>query len=164
MAVEHGKCDRRGALLDVTQDESTQKAERIKPRHGARTAVSVRRRRSVPSTVAPRRRCRCEVKASASFCAGGDIVAVRAAGLEDKPTTPFFREEYALNARTGALRESRVVQCSFWDGFTFGGGVGLSVHGKYRIATEKTQLAMPEVAIGLICTQARGPRHRARTL
>ena len=77
-----------------------------------------------------------------AFCAGGDIVAVRAAGLEGKPTTPFFREEYALNARTGALRESRVVQCSFWDGFTFGGGVGLSVHGKYRIATEKTQLAM----------------------
>ena len=26
---------------------------------------------------------------------------MRAAGLEDKPTTPFFREEYALNARTG---------------------------------------------------------------
>ena len=84
-----------------------------------------------------------------AFCAGGDIVAVRAAGLEAKPTTPFFREEYALNARIGALRESRVVQCSFWDGFTFGGGVGLSVHGKYRIATEKTQFAMPEVAIGL---------------
>jgi len=29
-----------------------------------------------------------------------------------------------------------------------GGGVGVSVHGKYRIATEKTLFAMPETAIG----------------
>lgn len=34
------------------------------------------------------------------------------------------------------------------DGITMGAGVGISVHGKYRIATEKTLFAIPQTAIG----------------
>ena len=36
------------------------------------------------------------------------------------------------------------------NGITMGGGVGISVNGKFRIATEKTMFAMPECAIGLV--------------
>ncbi|CAH8533305.1 unnamed protein product [Dicrocoelium dendriticum] len=58
----------------------------------------------------------------------------------------FFREEYQLNYLIGTLSKPFIALI---DGVTMGGGVGLSVHGKYRVATEKTLFSMPETAIGL---------------
>nr|XP_040150533.1 3-hydroxyisobutyryl-CoA hydrolase, mitochondrial isoform X2 [Ictidomys tridecemlineatus] len=55
-----------------------------------------------------------------AFCAGGDIRA----SLQ-KPYIAFI------------------------DGITMGGGVGISVHGQFRVATEKSVFSMPETAIGL---------------
>uniref|UniRef100_UPI0037E85C7D 3-hydroxyisobutyryl-CoA hydrolase, mitochondrial n=1 Tax=Semicossyphus pulcher TaxID=241346 RepID=UPI0037E85C7D len=82
-----------------------------------------------------------------AFCAGGDIRAVTEAGKVGDPLAEdFFREEYILNNAIGTLRKPYIALI---DGITMGGGVGLSVHGRFRVATEKTLFAMPETAIGL---------------
>ncbi|OWZ21716.1 3-hydroxyisobutyryl-CoA hydrolase [Phytophthora megakarya] len=83
-----------------------------------------------------------------AFCAGGDIRALADNGKD--PATrhlslDFFRHEYRLNYLL-ATTEKPIV--SFLNGVTMGGGVGLSMHGKFVIATEKTLFAMPETAIG----------------
>lgn len=90
-----------------------------------------------------------------AFCAGGDVRAVWEAGRVggggtasdgEVITDAFFREEYALNA---AIAGSPKPQVSVWDGIVMGGGVGVSVHGAFRVATEKAMFAMPETNIGL---------------
>lgn len=88
-----------------------------------------------------------------AFCAGGDVRAVwyaakagsHAPGGSGHMASDFFREEYQLN-RTIHLYPKPYI--ALIDGITMGGGVGLSIHGKRRIATEKTLFAMPETAIG----------------
>lgn len=42
------------------------------------------------------------------------------------------------------LGTSPIPQVSIWNGIVMGGGVGVSVLGEFRIATEKTLFAMPE--------------------
>lgn len=82
-----------------------------------------------------------------AFCAGGDIRAVTEAGKVGDPLAEdFFREEYILNHAIGTCKKPYVALI---DGITMGGGVGLSVHGRFRVATEKTLFAMPETGIGL---------------
>lgn len=82
-----------------------------------------------------------------AFCAGGDIRAVTDAGkVGDRLSQDFFREEYILNNAIGTYQKPYVALI---DGITMGGGVGLSVHGRFRVATEKTMFAMPETGIGL---------------
>lgn len=79
-----------------------------------------------------------------SFCAGGDVRTVVEGPVHDGKE--FFRHEYRNNELIGNYKKPYIA---IIDGITMGGGVGLSVHGKYRVATERTLYAMPETAIGL---------------
>lgn len=82
------------------------------------------------------------------FCAGGDIRALYEAARRGDAGTieTFFSEEYALNA---AIAEYRVPVIALIDGVCMGGGVGISVHGTARVATENALIAMPETGIAL---------------
>ena len=90
--------------------------------------------------------------AGKAFCAGGDVVAVAHAvkdGVVKAPGAPnfdFFHDEYVADHDLAALDTPYI---SLLDGVTMGGGVGVSVHGRYRVATERTLFAMPETKIGL---------------
>lgn len=91
------------------------------------------------------------------FCAGGDVKAMyisrmeqegrHGEGIEGLATADFFRKEYNINYALATSK--RIPQISFWNGVVMGGGAGISVHGKYRVATENSLFAMPETALGL---------------
>jgi enoyl-CoA hydratase len=83
-----------------------------------------------------------------AFCAGADIRAVRAhvlAGDADA-VEQFFIHEYALNA---AIADYPKPYVAVIDGICMGGGIGISTHGRIRVATEHAVFAMPETAIGM---------------
>lgn len=82
-----------------------------------------------------------------AFCAGGDILWLRNNGLENRPKAlSFYWDEYRLNKY---IKHYPKPYIAFIDGITMGGGCGLSVHGDFRVATERTMYAMPETGIGL---------------
>ncbi|MDB5437633.1 MAG: enoyl-CoA hydratase/isomerase, partial [Caulobacteraceae bacterium] len=58
----------------------------------------------------------------------------------------FFYAEYQLDHLISAMGKPLVT---VMDGVTMGGGVGISLPARYRIATERTLFAMPETTIGL---------------
>jgi enoyl-CoA hydratase len=83
-----------------------------------------------------------------AFCAGGDVAQLARHGRSDRALyETFFHDEYRMNQAIARLVTPYVA---LLDGVTMGGGVGLSIHGPYRVATERTLFAMPETGIGLI--------------
>lgn len=85
-----------------------------------------------------------------ALCAGGDV-ATLAKKIESqgedgsKWADDYFALEYKLDHLIATYQKPYI---SFMDGFTMGGGVGLSIHAPFRIATERTVFAMPETTIG----------------
>ena len=81
------------------------------------------------------------------FCAGGDIRMLAESGAADGgQAREFFFIEYRLNA---LLMRYAKPTIAVMDGVVMGGGVGLALPCKVRVATERTTFAMPETGIGL---------------
>ena len=80
------------------------------------------------------------------FCAGGDIRMLAESGKAgDGRAWKFWRDEYRLNT---LIAEYPKPYVALIDGVTMGGGVGISVHGEFRVAGDRTVFAMPETGIG----------------
>lgn len=84
-----------------------------------------------------------------AFCAGGDVKALvtrlnTSGGIE--AGADFFAHEYFVDY----LIHNYPKPLLCWaDGITMGGGIGIMNGASCRIVTERTQMAMPEIAIGL---------------
>jgi enoyl-CoA hydratase len=81
------------------------------------------------------------------FCAGGDIRMLAESGAGDgDEARAFFHLEYRLNHLLMTYPKPVVA---VMDGVVMGGGVGIALPARYRVATERTTFAMPETGIGL---------------
>ena len=84
-----------------------------------------------------------------AFCAGGDIRALYESMCS--PEGPifaetFFESEYRLDYKIHNFSKPII---SILDGIVMGGGAGLMFASSYKIATERTRFAMPEIGVGL---------------
>ncbi|KAI5367591.1 putative enoyl-CoA hydratase/isomerase, ClpP/crotonase-like domain superfamily [Septoria linicola] len=84
-----------------------------------------------------------------AFCAGGDVAWLAQRNKQgtagQQESKDYFALEYKLDHLISTYSKPYVALI---DGITMGGGVGLSLHAPFRIATENTVFAMPETNIG----------------
>ncbi|MEH6473048.1 MAG: enoyl-CoA hydratase/isomerase family protein [Halopseudomonas sp.] len=84
-----------------------------------------------------------------AFCAGGDIVNLYKGMVGEGEANfcqTFFVEEYQLDHAIHCFSKPLIVWGS---GIVMGGGLGLMAGANYRVVTETSRIAMPEVSIGL---------------
>ena len=86
-----------------------------------------------------------------AFCAGGDVRALYYASQVSEEESvrqakEFFTQEYELDYFIHQMKTPVVV---WGDGIVMGGGLGLMAGANHRVVTERSNLAMPEVTIGL---------------
>lgn len=87
-----------------------------------------------------------------AFCAGGDVKALRQSIVSKPAPVPhpdalaLFIAEYRLDYR---LHQYKKPLLAWGDGIVMGGGMGLLQAASFRVVTERSRLAMPEINIGL---------------
>ncbi len=84
-----------------------------------------------------------------AFCAGGDVKAL-VLELQSEPQPKVAREFFSTEYFVDYLIHVYPKPILCWaDGITMGGGIGVMNGASYRAVTERSILAMPEIAIGL---------------
>lgn len=85
-----------------------------------------------------------------AFCAGGDVrdltQAARTGEGDALAPAQFFAAEYRLDYLIHQYTKPLLV---WGTGVVMGGGIGLFAGARYRVVTETSRLAMPEIGIGL---------------
>ncbi len=84
-----------------------------------------------------------------AFCAGGDVVKLHQAITQSENKSgmdEFFTQEYALDYYLHTYQKPLIA---WGKGIVMGGGMGLLNGCQFRVVTESSHLAMPEVNIGL---------------
>lgn len=83
-----------------------------------------------------------------AFCAGGDIRYLYQCKQEQDISLAdaFIYHEYHLNEMIASYKKPFLALIH---GLTMGGGIGVSIYGKRRYATDNLVWSMPETAIGL---------------
>ena len=81
-----------------------------------------------------------------AFCAGGDVVTLYQNMMKKNDHfDTFFKCEYKMDLMIHEYSKPIVVLTS---GIVMGGGVGLANGASFRVVTETTRMAMPEITIG----------------
>lgn len=86
-----------------------------------------------------------------AFCAGGNIVrlyeSMQEHGEQANPYAErFFTQEYQVDYLIHTYRKPLIC---WGHGIVMGGGLGLMAGANFRVVTEKSRIAMPEISIGL---------------
>ncbi|KAG5888243.1 hypothetical protein JTB14_027925 [Gonioctena quinquepunctata] len=80
-----------------------------------------------------------------AFSAGADLKSLKVS----KGHTILAEENVVfLNANINLLPSYKIPYVALINGITMGGGVGISLGGKYQVASDKTVWAMPEIIFG----------------
>ena len=83
-----------------------------------------------------------------AFCAGGDIRFMYESNVAaSNGAAKFLADEYRADALVGAFPKPYIA---LTHGIVMGGGAGVSVNGRYRLADDSLVFAMPETGIGFL--------------
>ena len=88
------------------------------------------------------------MEGTSGFCVGGDVkMLARSARSFGNDAHNYLRSVYRLFQTIATFPKPYIA---IMDGATSGHGVGLSINGQYRIATERTAISFPETSYGAI--------------